>query len=543
MSLSEVQRFYHQLKTEQSLAEAYQHALQGIAEEQQERATLRFARQQGFEFSRVELRVAKRKAQTDKGFTTQRAVQQPALSVNSLERFFIWLSGASPKILATCPDSEQKKHAALGGTVLIPALFSTVTSSFLLFSLGDFDNITIILIAVLWMLIVLLMDRALLATYRKSFSAWTTIRQFGLRFLIALLIAFTVAHPVILLLFSGTINEEYDKSKLAKYTQLTQQYQKQNTLLNEQIKEQQDLLKSNSHFEPPICINHNNTDLATNSELTQLEAKKVQARENIKLFRQNAEDERNGVVKEGLTGHKGCKKESECRAWIHKANEEQEQVNNLERNINKIKTIISHQVAEQQQTLARQCHDERQSWAKQMLAQNELAQKKLDALINQSRELDKHYSSDNTSISALKPDILKQTKILHSIMGLNSIEAAGNLLLFLAFMLLFLLIDMLAVLLKLTSTGIYETKVDIEEYYNSLLYFIAKRQYTALSSAELIAAERKIIDTISLPSLKHELSNSLETLISLLANADNYRQQRFFKLSAQRDNKKTLLNK
>jgi hypothetical protein len=58
------------------------------------------------------------------------------LSVNKLERFFIWLSGVSPKILATCPESEQKKHAALGGTVLIPALLAIVTASFLLYTLN-----------------------------------------------------------------------------------------------------------------------------------------------------------------------------------------------------------------------------------------------------------------------------------------------------------------------------------------------------------------------------------------------------------------------
>ncbi|HEY5138621.1 MAG TPA: DUF4407 domain-containing protein, partial [Methylococcales bacterium] len=119
------------------------------------------------------------------------------LSVNKLERFFIWLSGVSPKILATCPESEQKKHAALGGTVLIPALLAIVTASFLLYTL-NFSVYAIVPVALIWSCMIMLMDRALLATYRKGFSFWGKLGQFSIRFAIALLIAVTVAHPVVL---------------------------------------------------------------------------------------------------------------------------------------------------------------------------------------------------------------------------------------------------------------------------------------------------------------------------------------------------------
>ncbi len=89
--------------------------------------------------------------------------QTAQLSLNKLERFFVWLSGASPKILANCPESEQKKHAALGGAVLIPALLAIVTASFLLYTL-NFSHYVIVPVSLLWSCMILLMDRALLAT-------------------------------------------------------------------------------------------------------------------------------------------------------------------------------------------------------------------------------------------------------------------------------------------------------------------------------------------------------------------------------------------
>ena len=65
-----------------------------------------------------------------------------------------------------------------------------VTASFLLYTL-NFSHYAIVPVALLWSAMILLMDRALLATYRKGFSWWGKFGQFSLRFVIALLIAVT----------------------------------------------------------------------------------------------------------------------------------------------------------------------------------------------------------------------------------------------------------------------------------------------------------------------------------------------------------------
>ena len=132
MSLGEVQRFYQKIRHDSDFFQLFTKTLQVVPDKYRDQAIDNFAKEQGFDFSVEEF-----KNFTGSFENSELNINSPEamLSVNKLEKFFIWLSGVSPKILATCPESEQKKHAALGGTVLIPALLAIVTSSFLLLHL------------------------------------------------------------------------------------------------------------------------------------------------------------------------------------------------------------------------------------------------------------------------------------------------------------------------------------------------------------------------------------------------------------------------
>ncbi|MDD1628206.1 MAG: DUF4407 domain-containing protein, partial [Methylococcaceae bacterium] len=206
MSLGEVQRFYQKIRHDFDFFQLFTKTLQAIPNEYRDETIDNFAKEQGFDFSMEEFNHF---TGTFENSVIKNNSPEAKLSVNKLERIFIWLSGVSPAILATCPESEQKKHAALGGTVLIPALLAIVTASFLLYTL-NFSVYAIVPVALLWSCMILLMDRALLATYRKGFSFLGKLGQFSLRFAIALLIAVTVAHPVVLLLFSERIDAAYN---------------------------------------------------------------------------------------------------------------------------------------------------------------------------------------------------------------------------------------------------------------------------------------------------------------------------------------------
>jgi len=127
MSFGEVQRFFQKIRNDFDFFRLFNKTLQAIPDEYRDQAIANFAKEQGFDFSVEEF---KHFSDTLDNTDLKNNLPEAKFSVNKLERFFIWLSGVSPRILRTCPESEQKKHAALGGTVLIPALLAIVTASF-----------------------------------------------------------------------------------------------------------------------------------------------------------------------------------------------------------------------------------------------------------------------------------------------------------------------------------------------------------------------------------------------------------------------------
>ena len=70
--------------------------------------------------------------------------------------------------------------------------------------------------ALVWAFIILTIDRALLAGYRP-FLSWTRkLSQFSLRLCVAILMGLTIAHPLVLLLFSDTISSVIEEDRAAE---------------------------------------------------------------------------------------------------------------------------------------------------------------------------------------------------------------------------------------------------------------------------------------------------------------------------------------
>jgi uncharacterized membrane protein len=121
-----------------------------------------------------------------------------------MKRLFFWLSGASTEGLEQCPTWEQRKYVAFGATVLVPAAFAFIACAYALSTISA-DMRIIIPVALVWSLIILTIDRALLATYRSFQPFHRKIGQFLLRFVVAMLMGLTISHPLTLLLFKDTI--------------------------------------------------------------------------------------------------------------------------------------------------------------------------------------------------------------------------------------------------------------------------------------------------------------------------------------------------
>ncbi|MCP5555409.1 MAG: DUF4407 domain-containing protein [Verrucomicrobiales bacterium] len=133
---------------------------------------------------------------------------------STFTQFLFWLSGSSSEALQTCPDWEQRKHAAFGATVLVPSAFAFLACSYALSTLTDSYWI-IFPVALVWAFIILTIDRALLASYRAHVGAFRKMGQFSLRFVVALLMGMTIAHPMVLLLFRDTISTIVERDRQA----------------------------------------------------------------------------------------------------------------------------------------------------------------------------------------------------------------------------------------------------------------------------------------------------------------------------------------
>ena len=175
-----------------------------------------------------------------------------------IKRLFFWLSGAGTETLEQCPNWEQRKYVAFGCTVLVPCAFAFIACAYALSTLTD-NNYVIFSVAAVWAFIILTIDRALLASYRPFMSPIRKLGQFGLRFLVAMLMGITIAHPLVLLLFRDTISTviETDRSAVIQekraYFEVEKEKVRNNiTALEETIADQQ--TKWNESFQAKFLI-------------------------------------------------------------------------------------------------------------------------------------------------------------------------------------------------------------------------------------------------------------------------------------------------
>lgn len=129
-----------------------------------------------------------------------------------MHRFFYWLAGASAETLGECPNWERRKYVAFGATVLVPSLFAFIACAYALSTLTENWGV-IVPVSLVWSFIILTVDRALLASYRPFLPFFRKFGQFGLRFVVALLMGITISHPLALLLFRDTIQSVVEKHR------------------------------------------------------------------------------------------------------------------------------------------------------------------------------------------------------------------------------------------------------------------------------------------------------------------------------------------
>jgi Domain of unknown function (DUF4407) len=133
---------------------------------------------------------------------------------------FIWLSGASRRILEACP-TERPKYFGIGAVVFITGAMAAVSAAFALVNALKVLLIGAIIFAFFWGLAIMMIDRLFVATMRRPSSRLYALGQALPRILMAFVIGLVISTPFVLQLFKPEITNEVRQMQA---TQIDQYY-------------------------------------------------------------------------------------------------------------------------------------------------------------------------------------------------------------------------------------------------------------------------------------------------------------------------------
>src|SRR4051812_11311304 len=99
---------------------------------------------------------------------------------------FVWLAGARWSVIQRCPATERGRVAVIGSTVLVPTLLGFFGMYYYISSRSSQSNLAASVgLSFVWSLIILVIDRSLLATYRPFLPWFHKSAQVCFRFVLA----------------------------------------------------------------------------------------------------------------------------------------------------------------------------------------------------------------------------------------------------------------------------------------------------------------------------------------------------------------------
>lgn len=130
-----------------------------------------------------------------------------------MNRFFVWCSGADVRTVLSCESSEQNKYINVGMVVFFVALLASLSATF--FVTYAFDRsidpdiqLTYVLVGLLWGLVIISLDRSIVATINKEDTIKKQLINASPRFLIAVFIGLVISTPLEMKIFSKEINDK-----------------------------------------------------------------------------------------------------------------------------------------------------------------------------------------------------------------------------------------------------------------------------------------------------------------------------------------------
>lgn len=151
-----------------------------------------------------------------------------------MKNFFLWCAGSDIKALKHCPDSETIKHKGIGALVLVPAVLA-------FFSMG-YALSTVSLLqdkcywywggGLVWALIIFAFDRYIVSSHRKRPTHKEELKNpiFYLRFVFALVLGVVISHPIVMMYFDGSIEDQIQANIVVEKNRIDSLYNSKITL-------------------------------------------------------------------------------------------------------------------------------------------------------------------------------------------------------------------------------------------------------------------------------------------------------------------------
>lgn len=139
---------------------------------------------------------------------------------------FVWLAGSDRSILDRCGQSEHIKHGGYGGLVIVPALLGWISMTYAVSTLTD-SKFAYIFAGIAWGFIVLVFDRFIVSTFRKSEKLRRDVFSavFLTRLLFSIGIGIIVSHPLVILVFNDSLIQELTTMQIEGEEAINQKYE------------------------------------------------------------------------------------------------------------------------------------------------------------------------------------------------------------------------------------------------------------------------------------------------------------------------------
>ena len=141
-----------------------------------------------------------------------------------ISNFFIWCAGSDTELLSHCSQKERNKHIGFGTLVLVPAILAFVSMSFALSTVELIAEKSFLyyLGGIVWALIIFSFDRFIVSTHVRKTDNKSELKTpaFFLRLGFALILGIVISHPLVMLYFDGSIQDQIAENKVLHQKQI-----------------------------------------------------------------------------------------------------------------------------------------------------------------------------------------------------------------------------------------------------------------------------------------------------------------------------------